>query len=287
MSQEDFSNYGSWNMWYSELHKAKVGITFKVNEVISTEQSPFQKISIFNTEEYGKVLLLDSAIMLTERDEFVYHEMISHPALFVHPDPKNVLVIGGGDGGTLREVAKHTNVEKMKLVEIDGLVIEKAKQYLPFVACGFDDPRVEVSVADGIDYVQNTNDTYQIILVDSADPVGPAEALFKKEFFMSCSDRLGDDGILIAQSESPFYHADTVRATYEKFKSVFPIVEIFTVWIPTYPSGLWSFAFCSKKYHPIKDFHESKYQDYGYQYYNKDLHRGAFAVPSFVKRLLD
>ena len=275
------------DLWYTEKHSDNVGITMKVARTLFSGKSEFQQLDILETLEYGKMMLLDGLVMVTERDEFVYHDMITHPALFTHPDPRNVLVIGGGDGGSIREIVRHPQVELAVLCEIDGLVIEKSIEFLPSMACeiGGNNPRVKLHVDDGLAYIRDHQNAFDIILVDSTDPIGPAVGLFEKDFYQLVFAALKDDGIMVAQSESPFYHADIQKNMYANLRAVFPLVEMYQAFIPTYPSGLWSFAFASKKYHPVRDFDRQRAagRDFHTRYYNEDLHLGAFMLPTFAR----
>jgi len=274
-------------MWYTEKHSENIGITLKVKETLFSGKSEFQQLDIVETLEYGRMMLLDGLVMCTERDEFVYHDMIVHPAMFVHPDPKQVLVIGGGDGGSIREIVRHPGVELATLCEIDGLVVDKSVELLPSLASAIDGrhPRVKLHIDDGLAYIRAHQNAFDIILVDSTDPIGPAVGLFEEDFYRLVSGALKEDGIMVAQSESPFYHAEIQKNMYTNLRSVFPIVEMYQAFIPTYPSGLWSFAFASKKYHPIRDFNRERAarRDFHTRYYNEDLHLGAFMLPTFAR----
>ncbi|NOZ11181.1 MAG: polyamine aminopropyltransferase [Gammaproteobacteria bacterium] len=276
-------------MWFTELHHQRVGLSLKVSRVLYSEYSDFQRIDVIDTEQFGKALVLYGSIMITEKDEFVYHEMLSHVPLNVHPKPEKVLIIGGGDGGVLREVTKHSSVQQATMVEIDKKVVEVCKQYFPEVG-GFDHPKSRVIFDDGAAFVANTNEKFDVILADTSDPIGPAEVLFQKPFYQSAYDCLSDDGIFVPQSESPLFHQDSVTKIYRNLKSVFPIVRMYLAHIPTYPSALWSFAFCSKKYDPLEDFDENfvsgRLTGMGLKYYNKDIHRACFALPGYVKDLV-
>nr|VFK49342.1 MAG: spermidine synthase [Candidatus Kentron sp. TC]VFK52485.1 MAG: spermidine synthase [Candidatus Kentron sp. TC]VFK64946.1 MAG: spermidine synthase [Candidatus Kentron sp. TC] len=275
-----------WNMWFTELDKEGAGLTLKISRVIYSTVSNFQRIDVIETEEFGKALVLYGSIMMTEKDEFVYHEMISHVPLMAHPAPSRVLIIGGGDGGALREVLKHERVETIRLVEIDPLVVETCQRFFPGVASGFGDPRVEILYDDGARFIANTQEKFDIVLSDSSDPVGPAEVLFQRSFYQDAFNALDENGIFVAQSESPLFHADYVRRIYKNLRTVFPIVMMYLAHIPTYPSALWSFAFCSKRYHPLDDFRPEIADIRGLHYYNTDIHQGAFALPNYVKALL-
>ena len=274
-------------MWYTEKHSENVGITMKVTKTLFSGKSDFQQLDIIETVEYGRMMLLDGLVMVTERDEFVYHDMIAHPALFTHPDPKKVLVIGGGDGGSIREIMKHPGVEEAVLCEIDGLVIDKSIELLPSMASEIDgsNPRVKLHVDDGIAYIREHQDEFDVILVDSTDPIGPAVGLFEEDFYRVVHGALKKDGIMVAQSESPFYHAEIQKSMYGNLRAVFPIVEMYQAFIPTYPSGLWSFAFASKQYHPCRDFDPQRAakRDFNTRYYNEELHLGAFMLPTFAR----
>ncbi len=275
------------DLWYTEKHSDNVGITIKAAKTLFSGKSKFQQLDIIETLEFGRMMLLDGLVMVTERDEFIYHDMIVHPALFTHPNPKKVLVIGGGDGGTIREIMKHPQVELAVLCEIDGLVIEKSIEFLPSMASEIDgnNPRVKLHVDDGIAYIRDHQNEFDIILVDSTDPIGPAVGLFEENFYRLVFSALKVDGIMIAQSESPFYHAEIQKSMYQNLRAVFPLVKMYQAFIPTYPSGFWSFAFASKKYHPITDFDHDRAagRNFHSRYYNEDLHLGAFMLPTFAR----
>jgi spermidine synthase len=271
------------DLWYTEKHTENAGITLSVKQTLFSGESEFQRLEIIDTHEYGRTLLLDGLVMVTERDEFVYHDMITHPAMFTHPDPKSVLVIGGGDGGTIREVMKHPGVERAVLCEADGLVVEKSIELLPSMACELqDNPRVVLHIEDGLAYIGEHPAEFDIILIDSTDPT---VGLFEEASYRNIFAALKEDGIMVAQSESPFYHGDVQQKMFGSLRSVFPIVEMYQAFIPSYPSGLWSFAFASKKYHPVKDFDSvrSEQRPFHTRYYNEDLHVGAFMLPTFAR----
>jgi spermidine synthase len=272
-------------LWYTEKQTENFGITAKITRTLHTEETEYQKLDMIETVEWGRMLVLDGMVMTTIRDEFVYHEMISHVALNTHPNPKNVLVVGGGDGGAIREIIKHPSVEKAVLAEIDGRVIEVSKQYLPEIAGALDDPRVDVRVIDGIKHIQESKDTYDIILVDSTEPVGPAVGLFARDFYQGIYEALKEDGIMVAQTESPFFNADLIRRVYRDIAAIYPIARLYTASIPTYPSGLWTFTMGSKKYDPLQ-VDESKLKDLDTKYYSPRIHKSIFQLPKFVEELL-
>ena len=191
-------------LWFSELHTPDVKISIRVDRQLHSEQSEFQRIDVYESPEFGRFLTLDGYMMLTEKDEFIYHEMITHVPMAVHPNVKKVLVIGAGDGGVVRELARYQSIEQIDMVEIDRRVVEVCKEYLPQTACCFDDPRVQLTFADGLKFIRSKEDEYDLIIVDSTDPFGPGEGLFTKEFYGNCYRALKEDGIMVNQHESPF-----------------------------------------------------------------------------------
>ena len=271
-------------LWYTEKQTENFGITAKIKKTLHTEQTEYQKLDMIDTIEFGHMLTLDGMVMTTERDEFVYHEMVAHIPLFTHPNPKNVLVVGGGDGGVLREVIKHPEVKKVTLVEIDALVIETSKKYLPSIASAFDDSKVETIVGDGFMHIAESRDAYDVIMVDSTEPVGPAVKLFEKGFYEGISKALKEDGLFVAQTDNPWFKADLIRQVFSDVKEIFPITRLYTANIPTYPSGLWTFTVGSKKYDPLK-VAEARFHDIETKYYTKELHHAAFVLPKFVADL--
>ncbi len=280
---------GIENGYYHEITPAGFGIAIKAGKVLFSEQSEFQKVEIFETEsKLGRVLTLDDLMMTTEGDEFHYHEMIAHIPMMHHKCPKSVLVIGGGDGGTVREVLKHKTVEKVVLCEIDGMVIDACKKYLPTISCGLDDPRVEILVQDAIEYIKDKKNEFDIVLIDSTDPMGPGEGLFTEEFYTNVKNSLKEDGIVAAQSESPVVNKEEIRKMYNLLKKVFPICSTYTSNIPTYPGGYWAWAFCSENVEPLSYFAEDRYEDIvkSCKIYNKDYHNARFALSNYLKELL-
>lgn len=277
-------------LWFTERHTPNVKFSIKVDRQLYTAQSEFQRIDIFDSKEFGRFLTLDGYMMLTEKDEFIYHEMITHIPMAVHPNPKNILVIGAGDGGVIRELTRYSSVESIDLVEIDELVIEVSKKYLPTTACCLDDERVHIFCEDGVRFIRRCDNKYDVIIVDSTDPFGPGESLFTKEFYGSCNKALRDDGIMVNQHESPFYDEDALamQRAHRKIVESFPISRVYQAHIPTYPSGHWLFGFASKKYHPVHDLNSVKWNMLGLKtkYYNTKLHCGAFALPNYVEEML-
>ncbi len=274
-------------LWYTERGIVPgLGLSVQVSKVLHEEQTDFQHLAIVDTPLFGRMLWLDNIIMTNIKDEFVYHEMISHVALNTHPNPKKVLVIGGGDGGVIREIIKHPSVEKAVLVEIDRRVVETSKQYLPEIACGLDDPKVEVLYEDGIKYVENHKNEFDIIITDSTDPIGPAVGLFEGSFYKSCYDALKEDGIFVAQTESPFYDEELIPRVQKDIRSLYPITKLYLAFIPTYPGGCWSFSMGSKKYDP-ETVDLSQKPTYTTRYYNHGVHKAAFMLPNFVRDLIN
>lgn len=278
-------------LWFSEKHTENAKFSIRVKEQIYSEQSPFQKIDVFETEEYGKVLVIDGIVMLTERDEFIYHDMIVHVAMATNPEIKKVLVIGAGDGGTVRELTRYGTIEKIDMVEIDELVVKASREFLPFTACKLDDPRVNLYFEDGIKFVEGKENLYDLVIVDSTDPIGPGEGLFTTEFYRNCYKALTEKGILVNQNESPYYahNAREMKRAHRKIKSIFQISKVYQYHIPTYPTGHWLFGFASKGLDPIKDLNADKWNSLGLKtkYYNTDIHVGAFALPTYVRDMLE
>ncbi|MGX9707054.1 polyamine aminopropyltransferase [Laceyella tengchongensis] len=273
------------DLWYTEKQTKNHGITTKINKTLYHDKSEFQTLDVIETAEFGNMLVLDGMVMTTDRDEFVYHEMITHVAMNTHPNPKRVLVVGGGDGGAIREILRYPSVEQAVLAEIDGKVIEASKQFFPKIASGLDDPRVDIQVADGIQHVRDNKGKYDVILVDSTEPVGPAVGLFQKPFYEEIYEALKEDGIMVAQTESPWFNRDLIRQVFRDISSTFPITRLYTASIPTYPSGLWSFTIGSKKYDPLA-VDEAKLHRFDTRYYRPELHKALFSLPAFVLELL-
>ncbi len=279
------------SFWFTENHTDDVKFTMKVKEQLYSAKSYYQKIEVFDTAEFGRTLVLDDYIMLTEKDEWIYHEMVTHVPMAVNPDIKKVLVIGAGDGGTVRELTRYDSIEKIDMVEIDEQVINVCKEFLPQTACKFDDPRLDVHIGDGLRYVRSMDNEYDLIIVDSTDPFGPGEGLFTKEFYGNCFKALTDRGILINQHESTYYdsYVDMVKRTHKRIGSAFPVTMVYQAHIPTYPSGHWLFGFASKNLHPVYDLQENAWNTLGIKtkYYNTELHKGCFAIPNYVKEVLE
>ncbi|ACD52485.1 polyamine aminopropyltransferase [Clostridium botulinum] len=278
-------------LWYTEKHTEDVKFSIRVDRELYTEQSKFQRIDILESKEFGRFFTLDGLMMVTEKDEFIYHDMIVHVPMATNPNIKKVLVIGAGDGGTIRELTRYKTIEKIDMVEIDESVVEACKKYLPKTACKLEEERVNIVYEDGLKFVRNKENDYDLIIVDSTDPFGPGEGLFTKEFYGNCYKALSEDGILVNQHESPYYeyYAKSMKDAHEKIQGLFKINKVYQAHIPTYPSGHWLFGFASKKYDPIKDLNVEAWKSLGIQtkYYNTDLHVGCFALPTYVIDMLN
>ncbi|HNR85736.1 MAG TPA: polyamine aminopropyltransferase, partial [Taishania sp.] len=282
------------NVWFTDKDEDQALSLRFTGDVFYDVQSPFQRVRILESTKYGKMLTLDDMVMTTINDEFHYHEMISHPAMFTHGNAKNVLVIGGGDGGTVREILRHEGVEKVTMVEIDGEVIKACKEHLPQIAASFDHPKLDLIVNDGIAFVKNAAPkSYDIIIVDGSDPVGPAEGLFSVDFYTNCYNALKDGGILVTQGESPKFNEKAFAELNRTLQSIFgkenaPISLFF---VPTYPTGMWSFQYGLKGCAAPKSISneteiDAFVEQKGLRYYNADVHKGSFATPNFVKSLV-
>ena len=269
--------------WVFEIHEKHSAVGFRHSKILLDQQSPFQRVQVFQTRSHGVMLFTDGVVMTSEADEFIYHEMIAHVPLFTHPDPRHVLIIGGGDGGAAREVLKHPSVEKCVMAEIDPLVASASRKYLPFTAKGLNHPRLKILFQDGADFIQNQTNVFDVILIDSGDPVGPAKKLFTKKFYKSLFAALKEDGLLAAQGESPFYNLKFQKNLLSNAGGLFKTAGFYHYANMTYPCGLWSFLFASKKYHPLKAA-PSVPSSMSLRYYNAEMHRAAFARPEFLKR---
>ena len=247
------------------------------------ERSPYQEITVLRHPYFGNVLVLDGVVQLTERDEFLYHEMLVHPALHVHPEPRLVLIIGGGDGGSLREALKYPTVQRVNVVEIDERVVEVSQRFLPGLSQGFTDPRVEVVHQDGTRFVEKPPTLYDVIIVDSTDPVGPAERLFSAEFYRAASNALTPHGLLVTQSESLLFHQSFVAEVQRRLRESFPMVDCYAQPLATYAGNWWSFSIGSKAHNPRRPGRKGGVLT---RYYSREVHRKAFLTRSLYRRLL-
>ena len=278
------------DLWFSEFHTPDVKHSIRVTRHLYSKRSEYQQIDIFDTPEFGRVLSLDGNVMLTERDEFIYDEMITHVPMAVHPNIRDVLVIGAGDGGVVRELARYESIRRIDLVEMDPQVIEACRVWLPENACRLDDSRVHIFFDNALRFIRRRTDAYDLIIVDSTDPFGPSEGYFTREFYGICYNALHDDGIMVNQQGSPFYKqdAEAMQRSHKRIVNTFPISRVYQAHIPTYAAGYWLFGFASKKYHPIDDLCAEKWLAHNLKtkYYTTKLHVGAFYLPAFLETML-
>lgn len=278
---------------YNEFYHKRTGLTVGVNKKLFTEQTRYQRVEVYETDTWGNLMAIDGMVMLSEKDEFVYHEMLSHVAMFTHPEPERVLIIGGGDGGTAREILRHNSVKEVDLVEIDEVVVRASKEFLPGVG-DWNNPKLNVLFEDGIQFVGEVKSCYDVIIIDGSDPAGPAEGLFEKEFIQDCYNALAEDGVLAAQTESPWvasYHK-SMGKVFTALNSIYAVSRMYLAYIPLYPTGMWSFCFASKGVNPLSP-ETIKQVEMGLgsfgkdlKYYNKEIHIGCFSLPNFVKKII-
>lgn len=270
-------------VWFTEFQTDDVTLGLRIKSVLHRETTPYQELVVLDTEAYGRVLVLDGAIQTTERDEFVYHEMMAHVPVTLHPHPKKVGIIGGGDGGVLREVLKHPEVEEAHLIEIDERVMEASRTYFPGIAVGLDHPRARVHATDGIRFIREEARDFDVIIIDSTDPVGPAEGLFGEAFYQSVHRALGEDGIVVAQSESPLLEPELIQKVQRGLRTAFPVVTLYLGAVATYPTGLWTFSLGSKK--PLRA--PRPVGALKTRYWTPEVQQAAFALPPMVRDLME
>lgn len=268
----------------------KFAMAFRIKSHLHSEQSAFQKIDVVDTHSVGKLLLLDNKTMVSEKDEFVYHEIVSHIPYMVSRRTEKVLIIGGGDGGAVREFVKHSEIKQIDLVEIDERVVEVSRKYFPHCTSGLDDPRVRVLAQDGFEFIKNVNKTYDIIVIDSTDPVDFASGLFTDQFYADVFNALTDEGIMINQTENPFLDEYGIKEIYQNMRKVFPIVSSLSAPMLIYPGVYWTFGFSSKKYRPL-DLNPDKVSymtnlQRSLKWYNMDWHRGSFMTSNYHQRAI-
>ena len=277
------------NRSFVEENHGGITIRYEIEKVLFSGQSEFQKVEVVESASLGRMLLNDSIVMVSEKDEFIYHDMIAHVPLFTHPCPKRVLIIGGGDGGTAREVLRHSTVEECVMVEIDGMVVDACRQYLPQISCSLDHPRLQLIIGDGVQYLQQCLETFDVILVDSTDPIGPAQPLFGEAFYRDVSRCLGDQGVVVSQGESLFYQGEIQLKLLSILHQIFPLTALYNYQNLTYPGSHWSFTFASKALHPLRDFTPSRvaHSSLEFQYYNQFIHQSAFSLPSMHRKVVE
>ena len=275
---------------YHEITPEGFGIAIEKDEDLYSKKSPYQVTDVFHSRAFGNVLTLDGLMMVTERDEFFYHEMIAHIPMLTHSNPENILVIGGGDGGTVRELLKHPSVKHIDMVEIDNVVIEASKKFFKSVSCELNNPKVNVLVQDAIEFIEGKENVYDVVLIDSTDPIGPGEGLFNEKFYNNVKRALKKGGIVTPQTEGPFAQSENMRKTYALLRKVFKNIAPYCGPMPTYPGGYWSWGFCSDDVEIPTDYtkiDEKRAQEIAKtcKIYNRELHSAVFAVPNFVKEL--
>lgn len=273
--------------WVTEEQSPSVKLSLAVREILHEEQSEFQHIVVADSIQFGRMLILDGVFQTSIADEWVYSEMITHVPLCLHPQPRRILIVGGGDGGTAREVLRHTTVESVEMVEIDPAVIAIAKKYLPEIAAALlqDDPRLTVTVGDGIAKVEAAENEYDVIIVDCSDPIGPGKGLFTAEFYAACARALKADGIMVQQTESPFFHQQLIFDVQQAVAKSFPMTRLYTAPIPLYPSGYHSFTLGAKTRDPLASEWRTPSLPYC-RYYNTEIGKAAFVLPEFVRHLV-
>jgi spermidine synthase len=269
--------------WFTEYQTDSLSLGLRIDEILLRETSAFQDVLVVGTKTYGRLLALDGAVQTTERDEFVYHEMITHVPLFMLAAPKKVAVIGGGDGGSIREILKHSSVQEAHLVEIDAQVVDAARRFFPDISCALDAARAHIHVADGIQWVRQARG-YDLIIVDSTDPVGPAAGLFSADFYQSIAAALAPGGLMVAQSESPYLHESLIRKMASGMRTAFSHVRLYLAAIPTYPSGLWSFLLASQE--PLEPHSRHLTADIATRYWTPQIQSAAFVLPRFVEEIM-
>ncbi|MDD6678441.1 MAG: polyamine aminopropyltransferase [Firmicutes bacterium] len=275
---------------FTDHHTQGASLEISVSRQLYSEQTEYQLIDVFESDAFGRFISSNGSVVFSEKDEFTYDEMIVHVPMAVHPHVENVLVIGGGDGGVARELAHYEEIKHIDVVEADETFVDVCREFFPDNACGLEDPRVTVYFRDGLRFLRTKQDAYDLIINDAIDPLGHTAGLFTKEFYGNCYRALREDGILVYQHGSPFYDEDedTCRAMHRKASHSFPISRVYQAHIPTCPSGYWLFGFASKKYHPLKNLNEQRWNDRRIKtwYYTTNLHKGAFMLPRYVEDML-
>ncbi len=276
--------------WFHEYWTDNIQFSIKIKQHLYSAQTPFQKIDFYDSYELGRFFTLDDIMMANEKDEFIYHEMMIHVPLSVNPNIKTVLVIGGGDGGSVRELCKYSQISSITMVEIDEVVVRKCQEYLHQTANKLNDPRVNLLFMDGSEFVKTTPNQFDLIVIDSTDPIGPGEGLFTREFYQNCARILNVSGILVNQHESPYFEKTRIEMlrAHEKLSELFDIATVYQAFIPTYPSGHWLFGFASKTMEPTNiKVNQEKIDQLQLKYYNLDIHQASFVLPNYVKDLLN
>jgi len=274
-------------LWFSERQTKNLNLQARIKETLFMGKSEFQDVAVVDSHQFGRMLVLDGVFQTSIAEEFIYHEMIAHVPLFTHPHPKHVLVIGGGDGGAIREVVRHDAVEKAEMVEIDGMVVDVSKKFLPEISEALiqNHPKLELKIGDGIGHMKNAQNKYDVIIVDCSDPIGPGEGLFTPDFYQDVYKALKEDGLFVQQTESPFYHQELLTYISTEISKIFPITKTYLANIPLYPGGLHCFTIGSKKYDPTEVDTETL-QTLQTRYHNKDIQKSCFVLPNFIRDLV-
>ncbi|AAS51579.2 ADL340Wp [Eremothecium gossypii ATCC 10895] len=280
--------------WFREISDTMwpgQAMTLRVEKVLHHEKSKYQDVLVFKSTNHGNVLVLDNVVQCSERDEFAYQEMITHLAMNLHANPKKVLVIGGGDGGVLREVLKHESVEEAWLCDIDEAVIRVSKQYLPEMSRSYEHPKVKTHIGDGFQFLRDYPNTFDVIITDSSDPEGPAEALFEQPYFSLLNQALTENGVITTQAESLFIHMEIIKQLKGTCSQLFPNVGYAYASVPTYPSGQIGFMVCSKNADielskPLRTISDEQEREL-YKYYSKKMHEACFVLPTFAAKELN
>ena len=270
-------------LWFTEEWLPGLKLSVQVESIVFATKTAYQELAIYDTKQLGRILTLDNVIQTTEKDEYIYHEMLVHVPLLAHPAPQRVLIVGGGDGGSLRETVKHAEVREAVLVDIDAGVVEASKKYLPQWNSGFRDPRARVVIGDGLAFVREAESQFDVIIVDSTDPIGPGEALFTEDFYSSVKRALKPGGLLAAQTENPILMTSVVRDIYQKMSRVFPSVKAYTAPMPTYPGGWWSFMCASLGPDQAVPLRQPD-PGWGLRYYSPEIHARAFVLNPGLSR---
>ncbi|NSL53210.1 polyamine aminopropyltransferase [Calidifontibacillus erzurumensis] len=270
--------------WLTENEYDNLRISYRIKDIIFEQRSAFQDVMILDSYNFGRMLVLDGIVQTTSVDGYIYNEMISHVPISIHPNPKKVLIIGGGDCGAAKEVCKYEEVEQIDVVEIDEVVVKACIEHLPEVSGNLNDPRVRFVFEDGVVFAANKTDEYDVIIVDSSDPIGPAKVLFEKSFYESLHKALKPDGLMVCQSQSPIFHSDVMKQSYSRIKELFKEVKMYTAVVPTYPGGFWSFTIGSKQYINVNP---SKVKNKQTQYVNEQIIESCFGLPQFVVNKLE
>ncbi|MCQ2083618.1 MAG: polyamine aminopropyltransferase [Bacteroidaceae bacterium] len=277
--------------WFSEMHSENVKLSIRVNKHLYSEERDYVRVDIFESVDFGRVLVVDGYIIMTERDEFIYHEMLTHVPMAVHPNPKNILVFGAGDGGVVRELLKYQSIQRIDLVEMNEGVVDACMHFFPEIAGCLKDKKVKIYHENALRHIRHIENLYDIIIVDSAGYYGPGESLLSREFYGSCFKALKDDGIMVNQHQSPFYEEDRIETqkAHKRIVNSFPISRVYQAHIPSYPSGYWLLGFASKKYKPVIDLREEDWNKLNIdtRYYTTNLHKGCFQLPKYVEQMLE